>query len=621
MGRWVFDIEGNGLLNEVTKIWCVVGYNIDTKKFSIWEYGDSGWRDTFNEATLLVGHNIIGYDLPVFEKIYGWKIPKNCKINDTLLMSQIQDYKRFYNGRHRLEDWGDFLEYPKIEFNDFSQYSDKMLEYCMNDVGLNVRVYKYLLDELAIKSKRAPLLRKYIKAEHEVAKWSVQAQIHGWPFNIEGARKLDIELTKELDKAYSALSHKLGYKCTAVDKKNGVVEPKKPKWTKVGFYDAFTAKWFDIDPCSGYEGEERPILGPYSRVKFEKLSLDSVTDVKIFLFRNGWQPNEYNYKKDKKGRKIRKSPKITEDSLEFLGGDGKLYKEFLTVKARHGILKTWIDNTDENGMLHGDSMTIGTPSMRMRHKIIVNVPAGNSLWGKEMRELFQTKPGWKLIGCDSSGNQARGLAHYLKDEEFINTLLHGDIHQYNADILTSIVKSLGFNQVVLREQSKRIYYAFLFGASGEKLWSYIFGYPDLENGNKLKNMFIKAVPGFENLTKSLKRIYSSTKKFGDGYIPSLAGNRIYVDSYHKLLVYLLQSAEKITCSAALMLTVERLNENKIPYIPCIMMHDEIDFMVPEKYAENAARIGQQAFIDGPKLFGVEIMDGEGKIGNNWYEIH
>jgi hypothetical protein len=70
-----------------------------------------------------------------------------------------------------------------------------------------------------------------------------------------------------------------------------------------------------------------------------------------------------------------------------------------------------------------------------------------------------------------------------------------------------------------------------------------------------------------------------------------------------------------------MLTMEGLEKAGIPYQPCIMMHDEEDFMVPEEHAEIAAKISKQAFIDGPKLFGVEIMDGEAKIGNNWYEVH
>ena len=70
-----------------------------------------------------------------------------------------------------------------------------------------------------------------------------------------------------------------------------------------------------------------------------------------------------------------------------------------------------------------------------------------------------------------------------------------------------------------------------------------------------------------------------------------------------------------------MLTMERLEAAGIPYIPCIMMHDEEDFQVPEEFAERAAAIGKQAFIDGPKLFGINIMDGDAKIGNNWYEVH
>ena len=280
-----------------------------------------------------------------------------------------------------------------------------------------------------------------------------------------------------------------------------------------------------------------------------------------------------------------------------------------------------MDNTDSNGMLHGDCMVIGTPSMRSRHSIIVNVPSVDSPWGKEMRSLFKCNDNWKLIGCDSSGNQARGLAHYLGDDEYIHTLLNGDIHQYNADMLTKVLMDMGVVYEVKRSQAKRVLYAFLFGASGTKLWSYIFGNMDEANGKKLKSGFLKAVPGFKDLLTKLESVYGKTSQYGNGYIPSAAGNRIYVDSFHKLLVYLLQSAEKITCSSALMLTMERLEAENIPYMPCIFYHDEIDFQVPEEFAERAAEIGKQAFADGPKLFGINIMSGDAKIGNTWYDVH
>lgn len=622
MSRWVFDIETDGLLLQCTRMWIFAAYNLDTKETRYWLEGDLGWQEEMSKATLVVGHNILGFDVFALKKLFNFDFPKDCAIHDTLIMSMVLNYKRFGNDGHSLRRWGEFLGNYKGDWTDWSQYSPEMLEYCLQDVKVSTMVYNTLVPELKALAAKAPYIKTYLRAESAVSKWCSLAQLNGWPFDMEGAQALYGRLQEAMGKAYTALSARLGIKAVPTDKYKGEVEVKFPKWLKDGRYDNHTARWFDIDPWSGFEGEERMVDGPYCRVTFEPLSLDSVGDVKMFLYRHGWEPTEWNFTKDKiTGKKVKSSPKITEDSLEFLGGDGRLYTEFLTARSRFGILKTWIENTDENGNLHGDCFTIGTPSMRARHSIIVNVPSADSPWGKEMRDLFRCKPGWKLIGCDSAGNQARGLAHYLGNADFIHTLLHGDIHQYNADVLTAVLKSMGIDHEVKRSIAKRILYAFLFGASGAKLWSYIFGTTDPKQGNKLKAGFLKAVPGFADLIKKLENIYGKTSQYGEGYIPSIAGNRIYVDSFHKLLVYLLQSCEKATCSAAIMLTMERLEAEGIPYIPCIFMHDEEDFQVPEEFAERAAEIGKQAFRDGPKLFGVEIMDGDAKIGNSWYDVH
>ncbi len=147
------------------------------------------------------------------------------------------------------------------------------------------------------------------------------------------------------------------------------------------------------------------------------------------------------------------------------------------------------------------------------------------------------------------------------------------------------------------------------------------GVSDAKQGNKFKRLFMKAIPGFTELVDKLARIFGATKKYGYGYIPGIAGNRIYVDSFHKLLVYLLQACEKATCSSALMYTVEELKRKKIPYTPLIMMHDEFQIMAKEQYAEEICEIGIKSFREGPKAFGITIMDGDGKIGDNWYETH
>jgi hypothetical protein len=675
-------------------MWIMCVYDLDTEEEEEYLEGDDRWKKRLDEADVVIGHNICGHDIPLLEKLFGYKLKKTTKKIDTMVMSLVLDFGRFgeYQGRHGLFSWGEFFGYNKLEHEDWSQFSEEMRQRCKKDVRLNVKVYNKLIDEYTRLLAKAPQIQHYMAAEHSVATWCGQATLHGWPFNVEKAEKLFGALEEELQRVVDALEPRLGLKAVTLahDREAGEVNPKKMKHLKDGRYDARMAEFFGLDPLEGQlEPEEREYTfeGEFCRVKFEPLKLGSVDDVKTFLYRHGWQPTEWNYKKDKetgrflkerdpqtgKMEKVKSSPKITEDSLELLGGDGKLYPKFLTAKSRHSIVKTWLEEVDEDGNLHGDCFTVGTPSMRARHNIIVNVPAAESEWGKEMRSLFGTKPGWKLLGCDSEGNQARGLAHYLNDAVFTDTLLNGDVHTFNANLLDTALKEMGvswddyivakdksqvkdkhleafmkrkglskdefvrmlkqsnrpsrqklykkFMAAVKRAAAKRILYAFLFGAGGGKIWGYIFDTIDDARGNDLKKRFTKAVPGFQGLLDKLNRIYEGTKKFGDGYIPGIAGNRIYVPSNHALLVYLLQSTEKATCAAACMLLMQWLEEEEIPYQPCIMMHDELDFLVPEEYAERACELGKAAFAEGPKLFGISIMGGSGKIGDDWFQVH
>jgi hypothetical protein len=70
-----------------------------------------------------------------------------------------------------------------------------------------------------------------------------------------------------------------------------------------------------------------------------------------------------------------------------------------------------------------------------------------------------------------------------------------------------------------------------------------------------------------------------------------------------------------------MLTVQQLRKEKIPYRPLIHYHDEIDLLVPDEYAQRASEISAESFKEGPKIFGITIMDGTAKIGRSWKECH
>jgi len=145
----VFDLETDGLLPEVTTIWIFVARDLSTGEQTVFSDYDKDARPLkelpsfLDSCRLLSGHNILMYDLLVLEKLLGWKPKKTQKLVDTMIMSQVLNYKRFGFG-HSLKAWGEFFKYPKVEHEDWSQYSPEMRNRCVVDVELNVKVYRYL---------------------------------------------------------------------------------------------------------------------------------------------------------------------------------------------------------------------------------------------------------------------------------------------------------------------------------------------------------------------------------------------------------------------------------------------------------------------------------------------
>ena len=70
-----------------------------------------------------------------------------------------------------------------------------------------------------------------------------------------------------------------------------------------------------------------------------------------------------------------------------------------------------------------------------------------------------------------------------------------------------------------------------------------------------------------------------------------------------------------------MLITNRLKDAGIPYQPLVFYHDEVQFAVPTEFKDKALEISKKAFEDGPRLFGITIMSGESKSGNNWFDTH
>jgi len=146
MSRLVFDIETDGL--DATKIWCIVAQDVDSK--TIYSYGpnqlDEGYA-LLDSADSLVGHNVIGFDIPVVRRLMNQpNFAADKQIIDTLVLSRL--FNPVKEGGHSLNQWGHTLGFKKGDFKEFETYSAEMLDYCIRDVELNTQVY-YALKELS----------------------------------------------------------------------------------------------------------------------------------------------------------------------------------------------------------------------------------------------------------------------------------------------------------------------------------------------------------------------------------------------------------------------------------------------------------------------------------------
>ena len=161
----VFDIETNGLLNDVSKIHCISTF--DTEKEETYVYNDQknglpSINEGINqimEADTLAGHNLIGYDLAVLRKLSN-SFDTNATVIDTLVLSRLYhpnlmeiDKKRQWRhmplqlyGRHSLEAYGYRLGEYKGEFGkttDWQERSQEMQDYMVQDVNVTTKLCEH----------------------------------------------------------------------------------------------------------------------------------------------------------------------------------------------------------------------------------------------------------------------------------------------------------------------------------------------------------------------------------------------------------------------------------------------------------------------------------------------
>lgn len=258
--RLIFDIETDGLLHDpvpervISRIHLIGIRDIDTRETFIFRRNRS--EDTImrgiemlNRAELIVGHNVVGFDLKAIWRIYGDAFDPRGRVRDTMVMSRMlfsdereRDYRRWkrgeldggYIGSHELGAWGQRLGLPKDDYSkrrkelansrwkerlpeteDFDSFEDyahwltwgrwnqDMEDYLWTDLDATEGLWR--------KIEQVPWSEQATILEHRVHELMERVQENGFPFDQEGGVKLAEDLHRVHDeKAAAAIEH-FGY--------------------------------------------------------------------------------------------------------------------------------------------------------------------------------------------------------------------------------------------------------------------------------------------------------------------------------------------------------------------------------------------------------------------------
>lgn len=651
--RVVIDIEANSLKNP-TQIWLIVCKDIDTGKYYIFRNVTSNEEDRLKfiefskMVSLWIGHNWLGYDLPVLHDLLGsaWGIDYEQIVNvsaDTLVASKLANYSR---DGHSIESYGLEFGVEKIHFNDFKQWSQEMETYCIRDVDI---CHKVFLKYLSVVSDRS--WASAFNREQRFQLLVNELEDNGFYFDKAKAEKLHAKVVDALKIIDVEMQE-------AFPPREVLIREFVPKATLHGTISKTSiprSLWGNV---ADYEVGQT--YRHTKRVDFNPSSHKQIVQV---LAESGWQPtdktqshidaererNRLRYSRQARSAVDTKTYddiiirleqfqktgwKVNENNLSTLPdtapAPARLLAKRILLESRRRTLTEWMGLVEPSDLrIHGKFYGIGAWTHRMAHQQpnTANIPSefredgSTKLLGKEMRQLWRAPRNRLLVGVDAEGIQLRIFAHYINDPEFTNALVYGrkedqtDPHNLNKKILGDLCRT--------RQAAKRFIFAFLLGGGVSKL-SQILECSESE-GKEALDRLLDRYEGLARLKKT-----TIPKDAERGYFIGLDGRRVLLpgdtvgERKHLCMSGYLQNGEKIVVAETTLKTVDKLLQEDVDFLLVDIVHDEVLFEVRNDIdlAKHVGKVFCEKIAETGVEFGLRCaLAGDAKYGLTWYDVH
>ena len=318
--------------------------------------------------------------------------------------------------------WGATVGVKKPEVEDWDNLAYEDYKHrCEEDVKINLEVWSILerkLKRLYREEGEIEKLTDYLTFKLQCAR---DQEVYGWRLDVPKAQALHDKLLVMKETSQTQLSQ-------AMPKKpiTKVMNPPKVMYKKDGTLSSRGEAWQQLLLESYMPASTMQPMTVL--VGHEDGNPNSHEQVKEWLYYLGWKPRTFKYVRGDGFGEERKIPQVRDGSdlcpsvveLAEVEPSIKLLEDLTVISHRLGVVKGFIECEVDGYLVAGISGLTNT--FRFKHKKpLVNLPAVDKPWGKEIRGCLIAPEGKVLVGCDMVSLEDTTKRHYMQplDPEYV----------------------------------------------------------------------------------------------------------------------------------------------------------------------------------------------------------